>query len=338
MALLHLLTPAKINLCLSVGAPLPGGSTDRFGEGSGGRGGPRDVSGYHPIASWFAPIRLFDDVVLERLPEGSASVFEVAWQDGAGTRPVEWPIDRDLTVRAHALMERAVGRRLPVRVSVIKSIPAGGGLAGGSTDAAAVLMGLAGMFDLAVDAATLAEWSMRIGSDIAYFVDERVLARVRESAAVVRAGRDWIEELSPRAALVCGLGELVERAGAVRTDVTLFLPSFGCPTGAVYRAYDRTAGAVDAARVRGVMDRAAREGRIDPVWLFNDLTRAAMHAAPELGRVMEALSIAAEAPVHMSGSGSTLFMVGWPEGPRDGAVREAADRLGVRCVRTRTCA
>ena len=91
---LNLRAPAKINLALAVGPPLP-------------------PKGYHPIASWFAPIELFDELRLEALPQGSASVHEIAWEDG---RAIDWPLDKDLAVRAHRLIEQRLGHEPPIRL------------------------------------------------------------------------------------------------------------------------------------------------------------------------------------------------------------------------------
>lgn len=339
--MLLLQAPAKINFCLSVGRALPAGSTDRFAES-----GTRDISGYHPIASWFEPIALFDEIEVERLdPDesgiaatgGASSSFDVEWAGrGDDSWPVEWPIERDLTFRAHGLMERSTARALPVRVRVRKFIPAGGGLAGGSSDAAAVMMALAALFELEINTETLREWSMRLGSDIAYFIDEPVLERLRSAAALV-SKQLWIEQLSPRPALVTGLGERIERIGTPRADLVLYLPPFGCPTGQVYKSFDAADVPVepDEVRVRSAIERCAQAGRIDPSALFNDLTIPALVAAPELGPLMAELG--ADTPVHMSGSGSTLFSIGRGLMRDDRATTpERVIGRGVRVIHTAT--
>lgn len=113
------------------------------------------------------------------------------------------PTDATNTV-ARALA--ATGRRAHVRIA--KRIPAGGGLGGASTDAAAVLR-WAGVDDVAVAAS--------IGADVPF---------------CVRGGR----------ARVTGIGEEIEPLPSVARAFTLALPPFGCSTPAVYRKWDDLGG------------------------------------------------------------------------------------------------
>ncbi|MFN7021382.1 MAG: 4-(cytidine 5'-diphospho)-2-C-methyl-D-erythritol kinase [Phycisphaerales bacterium] len=284
-ACIELRAPAKLNLSLAVGAPVP-------------------PKGYHPIASWFVPIDLGDELTLGALPEGAASVHDIAWHDG---RAIDWPIEKDLAVRAHRAVERHVGRTLPLRLTLRKRIPTGGGLGGGSSDAAATLIGVDRLFDLRLPHAQMLALAGRLGSDVAFFLDER------------REGR-------PRPAMVMGFGEVIERTASVAADVVLILPPMGCPTAEVYRAFDDAADGRESAHagvpreadVRAAIEEAVRTGRIDPTRLFNDLGAAAFAAVPEFAelvtrRIHPALAGLAErhGPLiaHMTGSGSTLFVI-----------------------------
>src|SRR5438105_752090 len=92
---------AKLNLALSVGPPLADG--------------PR--AGFHPIASWFAPIDLHDTIEMEALAPGRTSRCSISWADGAPRpSPVDWPLNKDLVVRAHALLKAHAHRALPVSI------------------------------------------------------------------------------------------------------------------------------------------------------------------------------------------------------------------------------
>ncbi|MBL4698673.1 MAG: hypothetical protein JKX70_07555, partial [Phycisphaerales bacterium] len=145
---------AKVNLALSVG------SVDL-------------QSGLHPICSWMHAIDLFDEVELQKLPESQESRYRIGWaRDGEPDEPAGWSIEHDLAVRAHKAMQRAVGRALPVEIRVSKSIPAGGGLGGGSADAAMVLMGINTLFDLGLSHTQLVELAPTLGSDIPFFIDD----------------------------------------------------------------------------------------------------------------------------------------------------------------------
>ncbi|MFI4897331.1 MAG: 4-(cytidine 5'-diphospho)-2-C-methyl-D-erythritol kinase [Phycisphaerales bacterium JB059] len=257
---------AKVNLALSVAPPEP--------------------SGMHPICSWMACVDLADDLTLTRLGPEAPSAFDLRWEDGS---PVGWGTEADLTFRAHAALEGALGRRLPVRVELRKTIPDGGGLGGGSSDAASLLLALNDLFGLGRTIDELREVARPLGSDIAFFLDE-VGRRV------------------PRPAIVSGLGDRIERTGALRGEVTLVSPPFGCATGRVYRAYDREPGALREEAVRAMAEAPPEASR-----LFNDLAVAAERVEPRLGELRSYLAGALGLPVHVSGSGSTLFVIG-PEG------------------------
>ena len=112
--------PAKLNLALAVGRP--------------------DGRGMHPICSWMVTISLCDLMVITRLPRDRLSRYAIGWHADA-PRPgeIDWPTASDLAVRAHLALERHVKRSLPVQLKLDKRIPVGGGLGGGSSDAAATL-------------------------------------------------------------------------------------------------------------------------------------------------------------------------------------------------------
>lgn len=313
---------AKLNLALAVGAPLPPSAGDK--------------AGFHPIESWFACIDLHDDLEVERLPAGP-SRFRVEWAaDAPRPTPIDWPIEKDLVVKAHAAMERALRASegsLPVAAVLRKRIPAGGGLGGGSSDAAAMLRAVDTLFDLRMPTAALASIGARLGSDVAFFID-------------VSAPDDGTAPPPARPAIVSGLGERIERLPRVQGHVVLLLPPFGCPTGAVYRAFDSGGvgecggGGVGgpgeaggpgplepgrAARVAAAAARGAGAGSaaFQALPFFNDLTDAACRVQPDLARLIADAQRLSGCPVFMTGSGSTLFV---PEGSAE-AARVAAGRI-----------
>jgi 4-diphosphocytidyl-2-C-methyl-D-erythritol kinase len=260
---------AKLNLTLAVGPPRAG-------------------DGYHPICSWFAPIDLADDLRILRL-DGGASRFEFTWADDAPRpSPIDWPVDRDLCVRAHAALEGEARRALPVAMTLRKRIPVGGGLGGGSSDAAAMLVALREMFGLSIDDRGLAALALTLGSDVPYF-----LLR------------------PPSAAVVEGLGERIVPVDIEPGRFVLIFPPMGCPTGAVYKAFDADLpgrGRPGPLRTDDVWT-LARGGRVTNAALFNDLAIAAMHVAPALADVRDRAASATGRPAHVTGSGSTMFVV-----------------------------
>lgn len=260
--------PAKLNLCLAVGPP-------------------RASDGYHPICSWFAPVSLCDSVRVERAASPESARFYVEWaSDAPRPSPIDWPAEKDLAFRAHRLLEQLVARPLPASITITKRIPVGGGLGGGSSDAAAALLALRELFDLPIDAVALRTLALRLGSDVPFFIASDFGA--------------------PRPAVVQGVGESIEPAPKIAPGLcaVLLFPSFGCPTGAVYRAFDLA----PPGRFRDapVLDSARRASPTDAE-LFNDLAPAAGAVEPRLKDLRDRAAQAINRPVHVTGSGSTLF-------------------------------
>lgn len=275
----HRTAPAKVNLALAVGPP-------------------REGDGLHPICSWFAPIDLADELLVTRLEEDRLSRYAILWRhDAPRQSPIDWSITKDLAVRAHLLLEQEAGRTLPVQLKLTKRIPVGGGLGGGSSDAAAMLLAVRDLFELAITDDRLHELALTLGSDVPFFL--------RQSAAIVE-----------------GVGERIETTPAPMCGaaLTLVFPDFGCPTGAVYRAYDESPGAM---REREVQD-MARAGRVVGAELFNDLALPAEKVAPQLAELRNEIVRHAGRPAHVTGSGSTMFVV-CEEGREQAA--ELAERL-----------
>ncbi len=289
---------AKVNLVLSVGPPLPK------------EAGP--AAGYHPIASWFHALSLWDDLELHLLTPGEPSRHEIAWAaDAPRPTPIDWPLERDLAVRAHRLLEQETRRELPAALKLRKRIPVGGGLGGGSSDAAAMLQALDAAFNLGLGRERLARLSTRLGSDVAFFINAPPGAPADALLA------------PPRPAIVTGLGDEIERVAPIgpgrspgpsevggaseAPGIVLIFPPFGCPTGPVYRAYDAGPRPLDVARVTDLVHSAIASGRIDSCGLFNDLAAPAEAVAPALAPLRREAARRLARPVHVTGSGSTLF-------------------------------
>lgn len=268
--------PAKLNLALAVGPPRP-------------------EDGYHPICSWMATIDLADELLLTRLEDDRLSRYAILWHDEAPVRSdINWSITRDLAVRAHLLLEQTVGRSLPVQLKLEKRIPVGSGLGGGSADAACVLIATRQLFELDIDDHTLITLAHQLGSDVPFFV------------------RAALQSAHSNAAVISGLGETIDDAPALRAAGVLILPSFGCSTPSVYRAFDAHPIATDhdafAARTTRVHELAAAQ----PQWqhhLFNDLANPAQAIAPPLRDIIASATDIADQPAHLTGSGSACFIV-----------------------------
>lgn len=298
---------AKVNLALAVGPPLP---ADAAGKG-----------GFHPIASWMHAIDLHDQIELEatgpRGGPGRSTCRVLVADDAPRPTPIDWPLELDLAVRAHRLLEAHVGSTLPVHLIVRKRTPVGGGLGGGSADAAAVLRGVDALFDLNLGESALATLAAKLGSDIAFFIDD---------AAPLGA--------PPRPALVSGLGDRIRRTPRRRVQpIVLIVPAFGCPTGPVYKAFD--AFHPGPLREREVADLFDADGPINTASLFNDLTAPAEHVAAPLGPLRERAAELVASPVHVTGSGSTLFALPSDEHQAQSWAETLRRELKVAVINTR---
>ena len=342
---IELACPAKVNLALSVGPPRPS-------------------DGMHPIASWMVALRFGDTL---RLARAADTTFDIRFADDAPVpQPVDWPLEKDLAVRAHALVQQHVGRELPVAAALVKRIPTGAGLGGGSSDAAAVIVGLDRLFRLHLSRAAQLGLAARLGSDVPFFVG--------------------VHRGDP-SAIVHGVGEHLEPAPLARTlHLVLALPgpALACPTGPVYRAFDELVAGEDRTSkieerngqprpptpdprpptpdprpltpdpqpdppaflgqlpgVRALAARAAAsvEAGSPPELpgMFNDLTEPAFRVQPplrDLRRRLAAVWLRGESAVHVSGSGSTLFTLA--RDPAAAAALAAAATPLVPCVATHT--
>jgi len=176
---LGLQAPAKLNLFLHVI-------------------GRRD-DGYHELQSVFVPIDLADTIDLEIRDDG------VLQRDG----DIVGDLDRDLALRAARGLQGASSSRLGAIISIAKRIPAGSGLGGGSSDAAATLLALNRLWRLDWPRARLADLAATLGADVPFFLGA--------GPAFVTGKGDRVETLDvPRKA-----------ATAADLDATRFTPSGG---------------------------------------------------------------------------------------------------------------
>jgi 4-diphosphocytidyl-2-C-methyl-D-erythritol kinase len=133
--------PGKVNLYLAVG--------DR-----------RD-DGYHELTTVFHAVSLLDEVTVRNADVLSLDMVG----EGADSLPTD---ERNLAWRAAELMAEHVGRAPDVAITVEKSIPVAGGMAGGSADAAAVLVAMNTLWELGVPRRDLHTLAARLGSDVPF--------------------------------------------------------------------------------------------------------------------------------------------------------------------------
>lgn len=134
-------TPGKINLHLAVGDLRP--------------------DGYHDLVTVFHAVSLFDEVTVAVSTEPGISVHG----DGIGAVPAD---ETNLAWRAVALLAERIERDPDVTVLLRKGIPVAGGMAGGSADAAAALVGLSALWKLELSREELGELAAELGSDVTF--------------------------------------------------------------------------------------------------------------------------------------------------------------------------
>jgi 4-diphosphocytidyl-2-C-methyl-D-erythritol kinase len=120
----------------------------------------RRADGYHLLQTVFRLIDLVDWI--EFAPREDSAIRLAAPLPGV-------PEEADLTVRAARLLQAVGGVRAGVTIRVAKSIPVGGGLGGGSSDAATTLIALAELWGTGLSRARLAELAVQLGADVPFF-------------------------------------------------------------------------------------------------------------------------------------------------------------------------
>ena len=124
----------------------------------------RRPDGYHELQSCFQFVDLCDDIYLQVRADGQIRRARGA----AGV-----PEDSDLCVRAARALKAASGSPLGADIDVVKRIPMGAGLGGGSSDAATCLVALNQLWDLNLPTDTLAALGLQLGADVPVFVHGR---------------------------------------------------------------------------------------------------------------------------------------------------------------------
>ncbi|MCZ7649116.1 MAG: 4-(cytidine 5'-diphospho)-2-C-methyl-D-erythritol kinase [Planctomycetota bacterium] len=271
--------------------------------------------GFHELDTVMAGIELADRMTFE-----PAERLELTCSDPS--LPCD---DSNLVVKAARLLAGEARRPAGARIHLEKHVPAGGGLGGGSSDAATTLLALNELWELGWARERLAELAARLGSDIAYFL-----------------WGGWCQ--------CTGRGERVAPllGPPISEKLTIFLviPSFGVPTPAVYRKLQ--APAWDSSKQGRALTEVSDNIRMQITRHYrnaslldgcrNDLREAACAAEPRLAALEARLDELASERWRLSGSGAVHFVIGSSQG-RDSEM-ERTLRKGlppdVRILRTQT--
>jgi len=271
-------------------------------------------------------------------PRNDIAVFQRApnpWEEYLGRPLITYPGDAFLYSEGSInvlgeVIRRASGLRLDVEVELEKHLPTAAGLGGGSSDAAAVLRGLAALEPGALDPAQLPELALGLGADVPFFLD-------------------------PRPALVGGIGERIEPVtGLPPLCLLLANPGVSLATAAVYDAWDAAFGALtppepgstmrSLSRLLTVLRTRTGEGNgaglesaagdeaaaLLELLLHNDLEPSACGLCPEIAPLQEQIRELGALATGLSGSGASVYGVFASQDAARDACRRLEASLGMR--------
>ena len=260
--------PAKINLQLSVG--------------------PAGDDGFHPLATVFQAVSLWETVLASPRDDGDICVAVTAQPSiriAEGSVPLD---DSNLAVRAARAVAERYGVSAGVDLTLVKGVPVAGGMAGGSADAAAALVACSEAWGVGAGRAELSVLAAALGSDVPFC-------------------------LHGHTAVGLGRGDLLTPA-MTRGEFhwVVATQAYGLSTAEVYAEFDRSVAAGDRITREPRLDEelmaALRAGDASGVAarLSNDLQGAALTLEPRLGRVIDAALEAGALAAIVSGSGPTV--------------------------------
>ena len=269
--------PAKVNLQLAVG--------------------PREGDGFHSLVSVFQAISIYDDVTISKTAPGSGITIAITGDHTHGV-----PADStNLAVKAAQLIADDYQFAVDIHIEVNKSIPVAGGMAGGSADAAAVIVGLNDLYNLEMTREEMLEFGSQLGSDVPFMIT---------GGTAVGQGRG--DQLT--AALSRGTYHWV-----------LALSTVGLSTPAVYQECDRLRAGLDIAAPQTsdalMQSLLSADPKAVGLALQNDLQSAACSLRPALTLVLDVGEEYGALGAIVSGSGPTVaFLVADEEQGLDLAV------------------
>ena len=269
--------PAKVNLQLAVG--------------------PREADGFHNLVTVFQAISIYDDVTITKTTAGSGITIVITGDHTHGV-----PADStNLAVKAAQLIADDYDFAVDIHIDIVKSIPVAGGMAGGSADAAAVIVGLNDLYNLEMSREEMLEFGAQLGSDVPFMIT---------GGTAIGQGRG--DQLT--AALSRGTYHWV-----------LALSTVGLSTPAVYQECDRLRAGLDIAAPQTsdalMQSLLAADPKAVGLSLQNDLQSAACSLRPALTLVLDVGEEYGALGAIVSGSGPTVaFLVGDEEQGLDLAV------------------
>ena len=262
-----IISPAKVNLVLAVGE--------------------KQESGFHEVQTIMHSLALHDTLSMRRFDdEGSGGGLQVMLKcDSSFTiDPLVIKAEENIAYKAVVELAKALGRTQDETIEMIlnKVIPAEAGLGGGSSNAAAALVGAATLWGVGVEDERVQEVASRLGADVSFFL-KGGCARLSGKGDVFEA------QLEPRSGFVL-----------------LVRPDAGVSTGKAYAAFDEDPVLPSSEYLSSI---AALDAAVD-VSLYNNLEKAACSVTPVVAQVLEwGRAAAGEENVVLCGSGSAVCCI-----------------------------
>ena len=221
----------------------------------------RRADGYHELQTLFQLVDLADELLVELRDDGRI-------ERPCGAEGV--PADQDLTVRAARALQQATGTSLGATLRLEKRIPMGGGLGGGSSDAATTLLALNELWGCGLDIPALAALGLRLGADVPVFV---------------RGSSAWAE----------GVGERLQPVELPEAWYVIVHPQVHVSTAAVFQSPELTRNS-PLITIRAFFDSGGR----------NDCEPLVRARFPEVDQALAWLAARA-GPAFLTGTGACVF-------------------------------
>ena len=245
------LAPAKINLFLHIT-------------------GQRE-DGYHLLQTVFCLLDYYDEIYLK--PNINQKIQRIHKLDGI-------PESQDLCIRAANLLQQYTGCKLGADIAVHKRIPMGGGLGGGSSDAATVMLGLNQLWNLNLSRAELQALGLKLGADVPFFIF---------------GNNAWAE----------GVGEVLQKIALKESYYVVLNPNVHVSTNQIF-AYKRLTKNAIPMTILGFSEMTNSANSNIVVEYTNHLEKVVCGEYPEVSTCISWLKQYGDA--RMSGSGASVFL------------------------------
>lgn len=241
------------------------------------------IDNYHMVNNLMVPISIYDELILEK--DNNIYVVDDIIPD-------------NICVKAAKLFLDKYNIKTGVKITLIKNIPQAAGLAGGSTDAAAVLKGLNKLYNVKASNEELKELAALLGSDVPFFINTKI-------------------------ALCTNRGEIINELDikVPNINVLLIKPQLGLSTKEVYQNYKYN-GVSKMENINNIIN-ALETNDINKLKnnIFNDLAPIALKLNKQLNQLCSELS--QNHTIYISGSGPTMYIID----PSDDEIKEIKEKI-----------